>query len=149
MAQPWFHPRDRPQNYYPNLTPNHYANHPTNRLFPSTRSPVPSPFQQTPSGPQAPPEESGKPKPMRAAGSTVLKVFPIKGDGRCMFRSIARTIAHSEKRSMTDKDETNDADYMRQACYQVICVDKRAAFEQAKVLRPPLPAGAPPGWRGR
>jgi len=31
-----------------------------------------------------------------------------------MFRSIARTIAHSEKRSMTEKDETSDADFMRQ-----------------------------------
>eukprot|EP00284_Hemiselmis_tepida_P007424 CAMPEP_0174927990 /NCGR_PEP_ID=MMETSP1355-20121228/22683_1 /TAXON_ID=464990 /ORGANISM="Hemiselmis tepida, Strain CCMP443" /LENGTH=229 /DNA_ID=CAMNT_0016174131 /DNA_START=103 /DNA_END=792 /DNA_ORIENTATION=+ len=84
--------------------------------------------------PQAPAPEQGQPKPMRAAGTTVLKVFPIKGDGRCMFRSIARTIAHAERRPMSEKLETEDADYMRQAAWQVICVDKRAAFEQAKVI---------------
>jgi hypothetical protein len=71
---------------------------------------------------------------MRAQGTTVLKVFPIKGDGRCMFRSISRSLAHAEKRPLSEKMETNDADYMRSACYQVICVDRRDAFEKAKVI---------------
>eukprot|EP00286_Rhodomonas_abbreviata_P028728 CAMPEP_0181305866 /NCGR_PEP_ID=MMETSP1101-20121128/9972_1 /TAXON_ID=46948 /ORGANISM="Rhodomonas abbreviata, Strain Caron Lab Isolate" /LENGTH=241 /DNA_ID=CAMNT_0023411839 /DNA_START=13 /DNA_END=738 /DNA_ORIENTATION=- len=75
-------------------------------------------------------------QPQAAAppGNTVLKVYPIKGDGRCMFRAISRALAHSEKRPLSDKFEEEDADFLRKSAWQVICVDKRDAFEQAKVI---------------
>eukprot|EP00287_Rhodomonas_sp_CCMP768_P014588 CAMPEP_0196753504 /NCGR_PEP_ID=MMETSP1091-20130531/90980_1 /TAXON_ID=302021 /ORGANISM="Rhodomonas sp., Strain CCMP768" /LENGTH=238 /DNA_ID=CAMNT_0042101631 /DNA_START=26 /DNA_END=742 /DNA_ORIENTATION=+ len=69
-----------------------------------------------------------------APGSSVLKVYPIKGDGRCMFRAISRSLAHVEKRPLSDKFEEQDADFLRKSAWQVICVDKRDAFEQARVI---------------
>jgi hypothetical protein len=64
----------------------------------------------------------------------VLRVHPIKGDGRCLFRAIARSLAHVEGRPLTESYETKDADALRKAAMYVICNEKREAFEQAKVI---------------
>jgi len=71
---------------------------------------------------------------MRASGTKVLRVHPIKGDGRCLFRAIARSLAHVEGRPLTESYETKDADALRKAAMYVICNEKREAFEQAKVI---------------
>lgn len=64
----------------------------------------------------------------------VLRVHPIKGDGRCMFRAIAQSLAHVEGRPLTTAFQTKDADALRKAAMYVICNEKRDAFEQAKVI---------------
>jgi len=71
---------------------------------------------------------------MRAGGTNVLRVHAIKGDGRCLFRAIARSLAHVENRPITESFETKDADALRKAAMYVICNEKRDAFEQAKVI---------------
>jgi hypothetical protein len=64
----------------------------------------------------------------------VLRVHAIKGDGRCMFRAIAQSLAHVEGRPLTTAFQTKDADALRKAAMYVICNEKRDAFEQAKVI---------------
>lgn len=51
-----------------------------------------------------------------------------------MFRSISRSLAHVESRPLSEGLETEDADFLRRAAYQVICVDKREAFEKSRVI---------------
>ena len=74
------------------------------------------------------------PAPLLRAALQVLRVHPIKGDGRCLFRAIAQSLAHVESRPLTEQYQTKDADALRKAAMYVICNEKREAFEQAKVI---------------
>lgn len=82
---------------------------------------------------QAGPSQEGN-QHMRAGATNVLRVHPIKGDGRCLFRAIAQSLAHVESRPLTEQYQTKDADALRKAAMYVICNEKREAFEQAKVI---------------
>ena len=77
---------------------------------------------------------SSCPAPLLPPALQVLRVHPIKGDGRCLFRAIAQSLAHVESRPLTEQYQTKDADALRKAAMYVICNEKRDAFEQAKVI---------------
>lgn len=63
-----------------------------------------------------------------------LRVLRIKGDGRCLYRSIARVIAHAEGRSLSDKLEREDADALRSIAWKAMCVDRRKEFEHRNIV---------------
>lgn len=56
---------------------------------------------------------------MREKMGQALRVLKVKGDGRCLFRSIARNLALLSGRNLPERLEKQDADFLREAAYQV------------------------------
>lgn len=67
-------------------------------------------------------------------GTTRLRVLQIRGDGRCLYRSIARAIAHAEGRTLSERLEREDADALRSIAWKAMCVDRRKEFEQRNIV---------------
>jgi len=63
-----------------------------------------------------------------------LRKVVVRGDGRCLFRAIARGIAHLEGRSLSETMERRDADALRMAAHQQICVKRRTEFEKGGLI---------------
>lgn len=66
------------------------------------------------------------------AGSFVVK--RVKGDGRCLYRSIARSLADEERRELPPKLETADADALRHLAWRTMCVDRAQEFMRRHVV---------------
>ena len=49
------------------------------------------------------------------------KQVKVTGDGRCMFRALALGLAHIQKRNVTKREETEEADVLRNACFERMC----------------------------
>jgi len=63
-----------------------------------------------------------------------VRVQRIRGDGRCLFRAIARNLAAHEGRSLPEHHEREDADFLRMSAYKVICVDRREEFRSNMII---------------
>jgi len=63
-----------------------------------------------------------------------VQLVRILGDGRCLFRAIARNLAAIEKRSLSQSSETKDADFLRSAAYQVICIERKKEFASNMII---------------
>ncbi|GJQ09806.1 hypothetical protein GpartN1_g1597.t1 [Galdieria partita] len=82
----------------------------------------------------------------------------VKGDGRCLFRAIAKCLAHNEGRALPEHLEVADADALRREAYKIICVEQRAKFEKnmliegnirhycQELLKPSFYGGEPEIW---
>ncbi|KAJ8908966.1 hypothetical protein NDN08_005666 [Rhodosorus marinus] len=64
----------------------------------------------------------------------VFRILKVKGDGRCLFRSIAKNLALFGGRSLPERLEKQDADALREAAFKVICVDKREDFRKKGII---------------
>lgn len=67
-------------------------------------------------------------------GGGRLRVVRVRGDGRCLYRSIARGLAHAEGRRLTEALEVADADALRGIAHKIMCVDKRKEYEARHVV---------------
>ncbi|KAA8499816.1 OTU domain-containing protein [Porphyridium purpureum] len=63
-----------------------------------------------------------------------VRVVRIKGDGRCMFRAIARNLAAFDGRNLSEGAERQDADFLRNAAYKVVCVEKKKEFQASYLI---------------
>ena len=59
----------------------------------------------------------------------------VRGDGRCMFRSLAIGLAHLRKLNLSAREEETDADQLRLAVAESMCrsPEKRKSFENAVI----------------
>lgn len=69
--------------------------------------------------------------PRSEAGYRVVRV---RGDGRCLYRSIARSLAHEEQRQLPSRLETDDADALRLLAWKAICVERAQEFEKRNII---------------
>lgn len=69
-----------------------------------------------------------------------LRVVQIRGDGRCLFRAIARGIAHAEGRQLSESLERQDADALRGMAWKAMCVDRRKEFQSRNIVEGSLSA---------
>lgn len=62
-----------------------------------------------------------------------LGIRIIKGDGKCMFRALARGMARNKGVVLSPEDETRDADTLRLAVRDALCRsdERRRAFQEA------------------
>ena len=62
-----------------------------------------------------------------------LGIRVIKGDGKCMFRALARCMARNKGVVLSPEDETRDADTLRLAVRDALCRsdERRRAFQEA------------------
>jgi len=62
-----------------------------------------------------------------------LGIRVIKGDGKCMFRALARGMARNKGVVLSPEDETRDADTLRLAVRDALCRsdERRRAFQEA------------------
>lgn len=62
-----------------------------------------------------------------------LGIRVIKGDGKCMFRALARGMARNKGVVLTPEDETRDADTLRLAVRDALCRsdERRRVFSEA------------------
>lgn len=72
------------------------------------------------------------PAPAHAGGR--LRVVRVKGDGRCLYRSIARSLASEEERELSQRWETEDADALRGLAYKEMCVTRAAEFAKRNIV---------------
>eukprot|EP00179_Madagascaria_erythrocladioides_P021780 CAMPEP_0198351742 /NCGR_PEP_ID=MMETSP1450-20131203/104104_1 /TAXON_ID=753684 ORGANISM="Madagascaria erythrocladiodes, Strain CCMP3234" /NCGR_SAMPLE_ID=MMETSP1450 /ASSEMBLY_ACC=CAM_ASM_001115 /LENGTH=191 /DNA_ID=CAMNT_0044057693 /DNA_START=27 /DNA_END=602 /DNA_ORIENTATION=- len=64
-----------------------------------------------------------------------LRRVAIRGDGRCLFRSIARSIAALDGRKLSESLERADADALRMVAFKTMCTGKRRAeFEKSMLV---------------
>ena len=70
---------------------------------------------------------------VRPAESEFYRVIKVRGDGRCMFRSLAICLAHLKKEALTAEAEERDADQLRLAVAEQMCrtAEKRKAYPEA------------------
>lgn len=64
------------------------------------------------------------------AGRDTLRVVQVRGDGRCLYRAIAKSLAHEEGRRLPERAEKQDADALRDIAWRVICVDNIAEYKK-------------------
>lgn len=70
-------------------------------------------------------------QPVRA---TTLRVVQVRGDGRCLYRAIAKGLASSEGRRLSENLERADADALRSMAWKSICVDRVKEFASKQVI---------------
>lgn len=65
-----------------------------------------------------------------------LRKLTVKPDGRCMFRSIAKSLAYSKKLEMNDDAEKVSADMLREEAFKVGFEENRGKsyFEKKRCL---------------
>lgn len=63
-----------------------------------------------------------------------LVVVNVKGDGRCLYRSIAKSLASEESRHLPAHLETEDADALRGIAWKHMCVDKAAEYARKNIV---------------
>lgn len=63
-----------------------------------------------------------------------LRRVPVRGDGRCLYRAIAKNLAHTEGRPLSDNLERKDADALRNIAWKCICVDRTKEFISRHVI---------------
>ncbi len=74
----------------------------------------------------------GTPPTMRQA--TKLVIVRVKGDGRCLYRSIARSLADEESRQLSPHLETKDADALRHLAWRTMCVERAQEFMRRNIV---------------
>ncbi|BAM80298.1 hypothetical protein, conserved [Cyanidioschyzon merolae strain 10D] len=69
-----------------------------------------------------------------SAPPEALRLVPTTGDGRCLFRAIAKCLAFYGKRPLPEHLERADADALREAAFQEICLLRRQEFQKKHVV---------------
>lgn len=69
-----------------------------------------------------------------AGRAAALRVVKVTGDGRCLFRAIAKGLAHAGGRPLPAHLERADADALREAAYQQVCVLRRDEFRKKAIV---------------
>ena len=69
----------------------------------------------------------------RKVKTEFYKVVRVRGDGRCMFRSLAIGLAHVTGRNLSSTEEETEADQLRLAVAESLCrsPEKRKKFDLA------------------
>lgn len=62
------------------------------------------------------------------------RVLSIRGDGRCLFRSIARSLALAAGRPLPEKLEVGDADALRALAWKEMCVVRKREFVDRMIV---------------
>lgn len=75
-----------------------------------------------------------------AAVTPPLRVVPVRGDGRCLYRAIAKNLASSDGRRLSENLERADADALRDIAWREICVERRREFRSRQVIEGSLSA---------
>lgn len=84
----------------------------TRRIF----AQVPHPFSSPPPSPPS------------------LRIVPVRGDGRCLYRAIAKNLANRDGRRLSENLERADADALRNIAWRAICVDRSKEFIAKHVI---------------
>lgn len=63
-----------------------------------------------------------------------LRHVPVRGDGRCLFRAIAKNLARADGRRLSEQLERADADYLRNLAWTAICKRRRQEFVKRHVI---------------
>lgn len=63
-----------------------------------------------------------------------LVVVNVKGDGRCLYRSIAKSLASEESRHLPAHLEREDADALRGIAWKHMCIDKAAEYAKKNIV---------------
>lgn len=66
--------------------------------------------------------------------ASALRVVHVRGDGRCLYRAIAKGLASSEGRRLSENLERADADALRNMAWKAICVDRTKEFASKNVI---------------
>lgn len=74
------------------------------------------------------------PLPLLTIPTPPLRHVPVRGDGRCLFRAIAKNLAKLDGRSLSEHMERQDADYLRNRAWTAICKTRRTEFERRHVI---------------
>lgn len=69
-----------------------------------------------------------------AAAEAPLRVERVRGDGRCLYRSLARGLAAADGRRLTERLEVADADALRQIAWEQLCSVRRKELEARHVV---------------
>lgn len=67
-------------------------------------------------------------------------IVRVKGDGRCLYRSIARSLADEESRQLPAHLETKDADALRHLAWRTMCVERAQEFVRKNIVEGSLRA---------
>lgn len=63
-----------------------------------------------------------------------LKRVTVKGDGRCLFRAIAKNLASTDGRKLPEHLERADADALRNIAWESICQRRRDEFVARNII---------------
>ncbi|CAN8076658.1 unnamed protein product [Agarophyton chilense] len=66
--------------------------------------------------------------------SPPLRVVPVRGDGRCLYRAIAKNLASTDGRRLSENLERADADALRDIAWREICVERKKEFRAKQVI---------------
>ena len=69
-----------------------------------------------------------------------LRVVTVRGDGRCLYRAIAKNLASLEGRKLSERLERADADALRNIAWKAICIDRSKEFVANHVIEGSLSA---------
>lgn len=72
--------------------------------------------------------------PPPPSSSSNLRVVRVRGDGRCLFRAIAKNLAAADARVLPENLEREDADALRAFAWKAICVNRRNEFVKRHVI---------------
>lgn len=62
--------------------------------------------------------------------SARLRITSVRGDGRCLYRAIAKNLAALEDRPLSERLERADADALRALAWKAMCVDRLKEFQR-------------------
>lgn len=65
---------------------------------------------------------------------TGLKRVVVRGDGRCLFRAIAKNLANADDRKLPEYLELADADALRNVAWESICHRRRNEFIARNII---------------
>lgn len=63
-----------------------------------------------------------------------LRQVSVKGDGRCLFRAIAKNLAKFDNRQLPEHLERADADFLRKLAWTSICKKRREEFVKKHII---------------
>lgn len=69
-----------------------------------------------------------------SASSSPFRVVQVRGDGRCLYRAIAKGLANNEGRRLSESLERADADALREMAFRAVCVDRFNEFAAKQVV---------------
>ena len=62
------------------------------------------------------------------------QIIRVAGDGRCLFRAIARHIASMERRTLDQRAEQKRADELRALAHKTVSVDRKDWFQKSGAI---------------
>lgn len=69
-----------------------------------------------------------------SASLSSFRIVQVRGDGRCLYRAIAKGLANNEGRRLSESLERADADALRNMAFRAVCVDRFDEFATKRVV---------------